>query len=232
MKLLRSPVGLQAAFTLVALLTVAACTPVAGTPPATPATATTAPETAIRDAALRREPRMKGESMNTSIVDSFVVEHREYPAGQSFEQVVAAFERLVPPIDSAALAVEVARASGADELEAYFRAQAGPSGFMRFAVFDHGDWLAKFGRSARIRSYILGNPLVARTMIVHDSGVGLNVPVRVLIYEGRDGRTRIAYDVPSTLMGRLNNPEVTKAAVLLDGKLRALAEQVTHAPGG
>jgi uncharacterized protein (DUF302 family) len=169
--------------------------------------------------------------MDASIVDSFAVEHREYPSERSFEQVVAAFERLVPPTDSAALAVAVERAASADELEAYLRAQAGPSGFMRFAAFDHGAWLAKLGRSARIRSYILGNPLVARTMIVHDAGVGLNVPVRLLIYEGGDRRTRVAYDVPSTLMGRLNNPEVTKAAVLLDGKLRALAEEVTRSPG-
>jgi uncharacterized protein (DUF302 family) len=169
--------------------------------------------------------------MNRSIVDSFTVEHREYPTARSFEEVVAAFERLVPPVDSAALAIEVARAADAAELEAYLRSQAGPSGFMRFAVFDHGAWLAKFDRSAKIRSYILGNPLVARTMIVHDPGVGLNVPVRLLIYEGGDRRTRVAYDVPSTLMGRLNNPEVKKAAALLDDKLRALAEEVTHVAG-
>jgi uncharacterized protein (DUF302 family) len=103
---------------------------------------------------------------------------------------------------------------------------------MRFTEFDHGAWLAKFGRTAKIRSYILGNPLVARTMIVHDPGVGLNVPVRLLIYEGSDRRTRVAYDVPSTLMSRLKSPEVTKAALLLDDKLRTLAEEVTRAPGG
>jgi len=173
---------------------------------------------------------MEAATMNTSTVDSFAVEHREYPSEHGFEQVVAAFERLVPPVGSATLAVEVARAAGAEDLEQYLRAQAGPSGFMRFADFDHGAWLAKLGRSARIRSYILGNPLVARTMIVHDPGVGLNVPVRLLIYEGSDRRTRVAYDVPSTLMGRLKSPEVTKAALLLDDKLRALAEEVTHAP--
>jgi uncharacterized protein (DUF302 family) len=165
-------------------------------------------------------------------VDSFAVEHREYTSDHGFEQVVAAFERLVPRVDGATLAVEVTRAAGADELEAYLGGQAGASGFMRFTEFDHGAWLAKFGRTAKIRSYILGNPLVARTMIVHDPGVGLNVPVRLLIYEGSDRRTRVAYDVPSTLMSRLKSPEVTKAALLLDDKLRTLAEEVTRAPGG
>jgi uncharacterized protein (DUF302 family) len=169
--------------------------------------------------------------MSTSTVDSFAVEHREYTSEHGFDAVVAAFERLVPVLDHGTLAVEVTRAAGADDLEAYLRAHVGPSGFMRFAEFDHGAWLAKLGRPARIRSYILGNPLVARTMIVHDPGVGLNVPVRLLIYEGSDRRTRVAYDVPSTLMSRLKNQDVTKAALLLDDKLRALAEAVTHVRG-
>jgi uncharacterized protein (DUF302 family) len=166
--------------------------------------------------------------MNESMVDSFAVEHREYPTERSFEEVVEVFERLVPPVDSTTLAVEVARAADGAELETYLRTKAGPSGFMRFATFDHGAWLAKLGRPAKNRSYILGNPLVARTMLVHDPGVGLNVPVRLLVYEGGDRRTRVAYDVPSTLMGRLHNLDVKKAAVLLDDKLRALAEAVTH----
>jgi len=190
-----------------------------------------APESETNEAALHPWPRTEGNPVNTPIVDSFAVEHREYATERSFEQVVAAFERLVPPIDHAALAAEVARAADAAELEAYLRAHAGPSGFMRFVAFDHGAWLARFGRSAKIRSYVLGNPLVARTMIVHNPGVGLNVPVRLLIYEGGDRRTRVAYDVPSTLMGRLNNLEVTAAAAILDGKLGALAEEVTHSPG-
>ena len=234
MKSNHSPFGLQASFTIAALLGVTACSPGAGAPLGAPATATTVPvpERETGAAALHRQPRRKGEPMTASIVDFFAVEHREYPSDLSFEQVVMAFERLVPPIDDAALAVEVARAADAGELEAYLRAQTGPSGFMRFAAFDHGAWLAKFGHSAKIRSYVLGNPLVARTMIVHDAGVGLNVPVRLLIYEEAGRQTRVAYDVPSTLMGRLKNPEVTKAAAFLDDKLRALAEEVTHSSGG
>ena len=69
-----------------------------------------------------------------------------------------------------------------------------------------------------------------RTMIEHEIGVSLNVHVRVLIYEEPvTGTCRLAYDLPSSLMGRLKNDRVTAAARLLDQKLLALAETATGA---
>jgi hypothetical protein len=54
--------------------------------------------------------------------------------------------------------------------------------------------------------------------------------VRVLIYEkSNSGRTWLAYDLPSSLMARLGNNEVDKAAIKLDEKLAALAEIATEA---
>jgi uncharacterized protein (DUF302 family) len=64
-------------------------------------------------------------------------------------------------------------------------------------------------------------------MITHDLGVGLNVPIRVLIYQTVFGEVRLAYDLPSSLMSRLNNADVSAAALKLDAKLRALAELAT-----
>jgi uncharacterized protein (DUF302 family) len=65
-------------------------------------------------------------------------------------------------------------------------------------------------------------------MIRYDLGVGLNVPVRVLIYEDPpSGACRLAYDLPSSLMARLKNDRVTAAAKELDRKLAALAESAT-----
>jgi hypothetical protein len=52
----------------------------------------------------------------------------------------------------------------------------------------------------------LGNRWIERTIIEHDPGVGLNVPVRVLIYEEPAiGICRLANDLPSSLMARLQN---------------------------
>jgi uncharacterized protein (DUF302 family) len=68
-------------------------------------------------------------------------------------------------------------------------------------------------------------------MIKHDLGAGLNVPIRLMIYEDAGSRTvRLAYDLPSSLMSRLGDQEVAAAARKLDAKLGALAELATGAP--
>ena len=101
---------------------------------------------------------------------------------------------------------------------------------MRFLTVDHGAWLTRIGLKARARMYTIGNPLIARTMLEHDIAAGLNVPVRLMIYEDAASRTtRLAYDLPSSLMSGLQNEKVSSAAKNLDAKLIALAVHATGA---
>jgi uncharacterized protein (DUF302 family) len=159
------------------------------------------------------------------MIDSFTVQHCEHVSQRRFEDVVAAFEAELGNVeDPAIIPREVAAATSQADFEARIRAYEGRSGFMRFLTNDHGAWMSRAGAGAKIRSYIIGNPLIARTMIKHDPGVGLNVPIRVVIYKTASGEARLAYDLPSSLMSRLNNVEVSAAAIKLDAKLRALAE--------
>jgi uncharacterized protein (DUF302 family) len=164
------------------------------------------------------------------MIDSFTVQHCEHVSRRPFEAVVAAFEAELGSVEGGDIIPrEVAAATGQSDFESRIRGFEGRSGFMRFLTNDHGAWMARVGVQARIRSYIIGNPLVAQTMITHDPGVGLNVPIRVLIYQARPGETRLAYDLPSSLMSRLHNDNVSAAALKLDAKLRALAEFATGA---
>ncbi|MFG1461613.1 DUF302 domain-containing protein [Xanthobacter sp. DSM 24535] len=159
------------------------------------------------------------------MIESFTVQHCEHVSHRSFDDVVTRFEAELGNLsDSTIIPREIAAANGPADFEARIRAYEGRSGFMRFLTNDHGAWMARVGADAKIRSYIIGNPLVARTMITHDPGVGLNVPIRVLIFQTASGEVRLAYDLPSSLMSRLNNGEVSAAAIKLDAKLRALAE--------
>jgi uncharacterized protein (DUF302 family) len=76
--------------------------------------------------------------------------------------------------------------------------------------------------------YTIGNPLIAITMLRHDVGAGLNVPVRVAIYwDEKTGSTLFAFDQPSTLMSSLHDAAVTEAAEKLDAKMISPAEDVT-----
>jgi uncharacterized protein (DUF302 family) len=60
---------------------------------------------------------------------------------------------------------------------------------MRFLTVDDGVWMARVGLNAKARMYTIGYPLIARTMLEHDLAAGLNVPVRLAIYEDAVSRT-------------------------------------------
>jgi len=160
--------------------------------------------------------------------DESVLIHCEHESELTFDEVVSAFEKAVGVVDGKAFQKIVTTSTNEEDFERRVRAFEGPSGFMRFLDIDHSAWMTRIGLRTRCKLYILGNPLIARTMLEHDLGVGLNVPVRAMIYEDRKtGRTRLAYDLPSSLMARLGNKNVTAAAKRLDEKLAALAEIVT-----
>jgi uncharacterized protein (DUF302 family) len=106
----------------------------------------------------------------------------------------------------------------------------GESGFMLFAEIDHGGWLSKFGIHRRTVRWILGNPLIAVSMIRHDITAGLFAPVEILVTEGEDGDgATVTYIRPSSLMVIEENPPLLAAATLLDAKFDALIARATGA---
>jgi len=159
----------------------------------------------------------------------FTVHHNEHVSSRSFEEVVNAFESAVGSVEDTGFAVLVASTKSAEEFESQVKSRESTSGFMRFLTVDHGSWMTRVGLKAKARMYTIGNPLIARTMLEHDIAAGLNVPVRLMIYEEPATRTtRVAYDLPSSLMSGLKNEKVTAAAKKLDAKLIALG---VHASG-
>jgi uncharacterized protein (DUF302 family) len=102
----------------------------------------------------------------------------------------------------------------------------GPSGFMLFKLFDHGAWIRKAGIDRKVLRVILGNPLIAITMLRHDVSAGLFAPVEMLLVDEGDGRSSLTYVKPSSLMVVEPNPELLAAAEKLDAKLAALAAKV------
>ncbi len=103
----------------------------------------------------------------------------------------------------------------------------GPSDFMLFGTVDHGAWIGKAGIDRKALRVILGNPLLAITMLRHDVKAGLFAPVELLLLEEDDGHSSLTYVKPSSLMVVEHNPELLTAAENLDAKLQALATKVT-----
>lgn len=149
-----------------------------------------------------------------------------YDSAKSYDQLVAALladigEQPVPINDIA---------TSTDDWQSYqerVEPHVGPSGFMLFGTVDHGAWITKAGIHRKALRVILGNPLIAITMLRHDVAAGLFAPVELLLLEEDDGRSSLTYVKPSSLMVVQPNPELLGAAEQLDAKLAALAEKVT-----
>jgi len=153
---------------------------------------------------------------------TFTVHHNEHVSIRSFEEVVSTFESAVGSVEDTGFPALLASTKSAEEFEREIKSREGTSGFMRFLTVDHGAWLTRIGLQARARMYTIGNPLIARTMLEHD--------IRLMIYEDAASRTtRLAYDLPSSLMSGLQNEKVSSAAKNLDAKLIALAVHATGA---
>jgi len=104
----------------------------------------------------------------------------------------------------------------------------GESGFMLFAELDHGAWLSRFGVRRQALRWILGNPLIAITMLRHDVTAGLFAPVEILLTDRQpEGGSSVTYLKPSTLMG--SNPKVLEAARALDEKLASFITRSANA---
>jgi uncharacterized protein (DUF302 family) len=161
---------------------------------------------------------------------TLTVHHNEHVSSRSFDEVVRAFEAAVGSVENIGLEALSASTKSAEEFESQIKLRESTSGFMRFFTADHGAWMARVGLNARARMYTIGNPLIARTMLEHDIAAGLNVPVRLMIYEEPASQTtRLAYDLPSSLMSGLKNEKIAAAAKKLDAKLIALAVHATSA---
>jgi len=105
----------------------------------------------------------------------------------------------------------------------------GPSGFILFAKIDHGAWIKKVGILRKALRLIIGNPMLAITMLRHDLTAGLFAPVEMILVEEHGGHCSLSYVRPSSLMVVEKNDALLDAAKQLDSKLRALATKVTNA---
>ena len=135
----------------------------------------------------------------------------------------ALFRALLDDVGDTPVAIE-AIAAATPDWESYQRRvqeHVGPSGFMLFGSFDHGAWIAKAGIERKVLRVIIGNPLIAITMLRHDVTAGLFAPVELLLLDEGAGSS-VTYVQPSSLMVVDQNPALRDAARELDAKLAAL----------
>jgi uncharacterized protein (DUF302 family) len=151
-----------------------------------------------------------------------------FDSTKSYDEVVDALLADVgdSPVPINDIAVQF---DGWESYERKVQSHVGPSDFMLFALVDHGAWIKKAGIDRKVLRVVIGNPLIAITMLRHDVTAGLFAPVELLITEEEGGRSALTYVVPSSLMVVEPNKPLRAAAHELDAKLAALAAKVTTA---
>jgi uncharacterized protein (DUF302 family) len=145
-----------------------------------------------------------------------------YDSGKSYDELLSDIGEKPVSLDDLVMA-----SSDWESYRQEVEPHAGPSGFMLFNLIDHGAWITKAGIERKVMRVILGNPLIAITMLRHDVTAGLFAPVELLLVDEGEGRSSLIYVKPSSLMVVENNPELLSAAEELDAKLAALATKVT-----
>ena len=146
-----------------------------------------------------------------------------------FDEVLNRLRREVGSAPAAELEAARKRSRTADEFAREVNQRVGPSGFVLFFEIDHGSWIGKFGIQRKALRWILGNPLIAITMLRHDLQAGLFVPVELYVVEqDDDAGATVSYVVPSSLIAIGDNRELREAAEALDRKLEDLVLKVTE----
>ncbi len=115
-----------------------------------------------------------------------------------------------------------------DQTVSGLKSAVSQGGMMVMATVDQGNMLSMAGLRLKATLFLVGNPTVGKKLFEENHGVGLYVPIRVFVYEDKDGKTYVSYDRPSELLGQFNNNEIGQTAAMLDQKLQGLVQMVTQ----
>jgi uncharacterized protein (DUF302 family) len=152
----------------------------------------------------------------------------EYRSNKSFDEVLSALRGLVGNATIAQVNEHGTGGATREQFEKRIHALEGESGFMLFHEINHSQWIQAYGMKRNVLRWILGNPLIAITMLKHDIRAGLFAPVELMLIEDESGQgCTVIYDLPSSLMVTEENPPLLEAAQALDKKLATLVARAT-----
>jgi uncharacterized protein (DUF302 family) len=163
-----------------------------------------------------------GTRISTTIIP---IEHVVVWTKKPYSEVKAALETRLGRLDGGIRSL--LRENKVDELRAALEKLAGRDGLAIHYVARHVDWLILNGGRRNGNVYYIGNVLSAVEMTRQNFGAGLYAPLRVAVYEDKNGTT-FEYDKPSTLLAQFHDPKIDAVAHSLDDRLAALVAAVAR----
>ena len=115
-----------------------------------------------------------------------------------------------------------------DEAMADLRAAVEEAGATIFAEVDHAAGADSVDMDLDpAKLLVFGNPRLGTPPMQDDILAGIYLPLRVLVYEGRDGQTEIAYENPQDMFDRVDVPFDADYLSVMRGALERLVSTAT-----
>ena len=151
-----------------------------------------------------------------------MVTHQVVISETPFANILDALEAQLGRISAEQLRQIVESSASGDQFVQAIKPFIGPSGFTIFFETDHGLWISRLFEPLKAKLYVLGNPLLAKDMLLQNLAAGLYAPTRLYVYENQQGMTCLAYDKLSDFVAHFQNSAISAVAELVDQKLEAL----------
>ena len=147
--------------------------------------------------------------------------------GMPFNEFQAVFEKAAPYFDAEDAIRRFTTGGGKswDDMAAQV-ADLAPNGLMIYARIDITPALALAGHATKAVEYLMGNHVIAETMLRRDTKAALYAPLRILVHSDPSGNAVFSLDQPSTAFSSLGIDEVTQVGKGLDRKVAALLRVV------
>lgn len=102
-------------------------------------------------------------------------------------------------------------------------------GFMIVARVDHQNMLRMVGAQTRgALTLEFGKPDMMRSSLPAHPEIGLEMPMRIYVWERADGRTVVSYRRPSSAFGSYEDPELRSMGQMMDGTFDQIAADATR----
>ncbi|MEW8436322.1 MAG: DUF302 domain-containing protein [Candidatus Thiodiazotropha sp.] len=134
---------------------------------------------------------------------------------------------------SAALAdsglVNVSSQFSVGETADRFASAATGAGLKVFNRIDHAAGAAKVGKTLRPTELIIfGSPKVGTALMTSDQRIGIDLPLKALVWQDAEGKVWLSYTNPDYLFGRFSINDREKVKGNVSGALKKFAKHATQ----
>lgn len=166
---------------------------------------------------------MNPPTTNAQAGASAEIEHVRVFSGLTYEALRDAFSRTLRYLEPSQLKRLVTSEAGWSEVRREITAVGGTRGLMIIAQTDLGQIASLSGRAYQCALYLVGNPVIAETIIRNDRLAAFYVPFRVALVDDGDPRgASICFDRPSSFLATFRRAELDAIGKELDDKLNAV----------